>query len=242
MPVPIYLISFNRLTWLRQLAEQCQKFPDSTVVIVDNASTYPPLVDWLHNCPYETVRLPANIGHQSPWRGDVIRPLAEHEKRWGTPHYVVSDHDLSVETVPSDALAVLQDGLTRWPQTGKVGLSLAIDDVHPAWAAKVQAWESQFWTTPQHGMYFQAAIDTTFAMYHARTPGTTAQEVQRGALRTAPPYMAKHLPWYLDAAAIDDEHRYYWRMCNNSANWMPQGYSERGHVPHYHVALENHAP
>ena len=52
---------------------------------------------------------------------------------------------------------------------------------------------------------FQAEVDTTFALY--RSPAEKHSTAR--ALRTAAPYVARHLGWYADSTQPTDEQRYY---------------------------------
>lgn len=220
MSTPIYIIARDRLTWLRQLAAQCGKLPDATVIIVDNASTYPPLRDWLQHCPYDVIHLPTNLGHQCVWQHGLLETPANHRNRWGTANYVVTDHDLSLADTPLDLLDVLREGFRVWSSAIKVGTSLRVSDVHPRWSTRVRCMEAEFWIY-RFGKYYRATMDTTFGMYTIDTPPEIAMQVAHAALRTAPPYEALHLPWYLDPNCLSAEDSYYWEHCNASANWVP---------------------
>jgi hypothetical protein len=94
---------------------------------------------------------------------------------------------------------------------------LRIDDLPDRYSFKreVQDWESQFWEHEiEHGVY-RADIDTTFALYR---PGTT-YSINR-ALRTGPPFVARHLPWYADSANLSEEELFYREhMSETVGNW-----------------------
>ena len=65
-------------------------------------------------------------------------------------------------------------------------------------------------TTPTSGL--------TFAVY--RGPNRRGRFRYGPALRAAPPYTARHLPWYLTPDSINDEWRYYFEhACCASACW-----------------------
>ena len=51
---------------------------------------------------------------------------------------------------------------------------------------------------------FAAHLDTTLALHRPGCPYKVTE-----ALRTAEPYMARHLPWYRDPLAPDEEVKYY---------------------------------
>jgi hypothetical protein len=201
--IPIYINNRDRLTTTRRLAEQCARLTLAEVIIVDNASTYPPLLEWYQDCPFRVERLEANRGPRGVW----TCPRLETHKELGITHYVVTDPDLDLEGVPRDALTLLEDGLTRYPWAIKAGLSLAIDDLPDAYQRKKQVLsrEARFWTDPVDAEFFKSEIDTTFAMY--RVPD--AWGGYGPALRTARPYTARHVPWYTAEGQESDEETYY---------------------------------
>jgi hypothetical protein len=182
---PIFINNRDRLTMTRRLAEQCAALDDvGEVVIVDNGSTYPPLLDWYETCPFQVIRLAENRGTRGVWTVELPRTF-----------YVETDGDLDLAGVPRDLLPLLQEALERWPEIIKVGTSLEIDgipDVYP-FKAEVLRRESQMWRPWEDARYHSALIDTTFAMYRA---GTTWGGYGP-ALRTARPYTAIHTPWHV---------------------------------------------
>lgn len=214
---PVFVVVFNRLTTTKRLCEQLSRMDDVRVVIVDNKSTWPDLLDWYAECDYEVVRLAKNIGHHSPWTANLVQ-------RCGSPFYVVTDCDLDLEGVPADLMAVLQQPLTSWHNPPvKSGVALRIDDL-PEWQTQVKEWESRFWRQRIVGDYYAAPIDTTLAMYRANTPVRIATKVAGvRAVRTAGPYTARHVPWYLDPTNLDEENANYFATANSSNSWRPDG-------------------
>jgi hypothetical protein len=95
--------------------------------------------------------------------------------------------------------------LAAHPRATKAGLGIRIDDIPDAYEHKsaVQAWEAKFWLRPLPGSCYDAAVDTTFALYR---PGSWHQ---LQAVRSGSPYMVRHLPWYADSSAPSPEDRYY---------------------------------
>ena len=84
--------------------------------------------------------------------------------------------------------------------------SLRIDDI-PATNTHRDAvvkWERQFWVNEFTPGFFFSPIDTTFALYR---PGLGHQNSR--SLRSAPPYEARHLPWYEDITRPSQELAYY---------------------------------
>lgn len=219
MTVPVFIVNFNRLETTRKLCGHIAKLHDATPIIVDNASTWSPLLDWYDcECECEVIRLNENMGHHSVWTAGIIQ-------RYNTEFYVVTDSDLDIEGVPLDCLARLREPFA-WPGKPiiKSGLSLRIDDV-PKSQTDVLSWEPRFWKRPvPGGRFYWAQIDTTFAMYRGATPHWRCmQVVQAHSVRSAPPYTARHVPWHLDLKNLDEENANYFATANESNSWRPDG-------------------
>lgn len=198
----IFLLSFNRYEWLRDLAKQCERFAGADIHIVDNGSTWRPLLEWLEVCPYQVHRGHGNLGHRAVWQLDLPQKA--------TNYYVVSDPDLDISGVPDYALMRLCDGLDTYSWAASAGLSLEIDDLPDAFPLKqkVVAHESQFWKSKLSLYWWNAKVDTTFAMYRR---GEQPSYGTRRAMRADRPLTARHLPWYIGLAEMTEQDRHYYR-------------------------------
>jgi len=201
-----FIISFNRLTALQNLCSELVK-RKCKPIIVDNGSTYKPLLKWLSTCEYTVHRLRGEADHLSPWKFGFVRHHAA-----GKP-YIVTDNDLDISGVPLDMVEYLQAGFEVENVT-KVGLSLEILDLpYNDYTKEVVDWEKKFWQT-QIGGYFRAPIDTTLALYNSITPLTNFYP----ALRADRPYTARHLPWY-NVPPLSEEEQYLMDNTNHHGYW-----------------------
>jgi GT2 family glycosyltransferase len=211
---PIVIICRDRLAPLRALLGWLDRAGYERPILLDNASSYPPLVDFLSSAGVEVVRLSRNLGHLAPWASGEIRSKIEP-----TQPFVVTDCDVVPdEGCPSDAVEHLAAVLQAHGEVEKVGLGLRIDDLPDSYALKQQVieWESQFWELEIAPGVFEAEVDTTFALY--RSIGR--RHSSAGALRTGPPYVARHLPWYGDSSNPTDEQEYYREHADRSlSHW-----------------------
>jgi hypothetical protein len=199
---PVFVPVRDRLTPLLELIEWLEAVGHDGIWLVDNESSYAPMVDFLEATPHHVVRCGRNLGHRSPWLSGAVQRQA-HDR-----FFVVTDPDVVPdEHCPPDALTVFRSLLDRHPEIDKVGFGLRIDDLPPAYPLRdrVVEWEARFWTDEVEPGVFRADIDTTFALYR---PLDRRHDEGR-ALRTGPPYVARHLPWYSDPASLTDEERYY---------------------------------
>jgi hypothetical protein len=113
---------------------------------------------------------------------------------------------LPVDECPEDFMDVFHRALIKYPRYHKVGFSLKIDDLpaHCKIRDQIISHESTFWKRALDPLYFDAAIDTTFALYRPFARGG----FWAPAIRTAAPYTARHLPWYQNPEALTAEEIY----------------------------------
>ena len=201
-----FVIMYNRLTWPKKLCEDLVE-RGITPILIDNKSTYQPLLDWYEReCPYRVHRMMGNYGHQVFWFRDF-------EEYIGDRYYMVTDHDLDISKVPNDMEAMLRKGLELFPDVLKVGLSLEISDLPDnLFTKEVKKWETKFWQTEKRNGYYLSDIDTTLAIYDSERPrGNLPNNRFFSAVRADRPYTARHMPWYNtpEFLAENEEERYY---------------------------------
>jgi hypothetical protein len=204
MTIPIFIIARDRLTCLSDLLDVLSDVDD--VTIVDNDSTYEPLLDFYSDTDRKVIKLGENHGHLSPWTQGLIPR---------NTHYAVTDPDvIPISECPSDFIDVLKEICQSEPNVIKVGLGLKIDDIpdHFIYKQGVLDWEGQFWGDGWGSPYFgpngakvrHAPLDTTFAVYNPNTEPNIWP-----ARRTDYPYLARHTPWYINSSSLSDEEQYY---------------------------------
>ncbi|MEL6868109.1 MAG: hypothetical protein AAFP19_27045 [Bacteroidota bacterium] len=216
--IPILINNFNRLSDLRQMVDWIQSLEgEKAIIIVDNDSTYPPLLDYyqsLNGDNEQVVYLKFNS-----WRKGVRYIGEELFQKY--PKYIITDSDLlPYPQTPKDLLPYLSHLMDKYPSYNHIGLSLEIEDLpdHNPLKAQVYQHESQFWSPHSRLLneeVYESYIDTTFAMYR-----NSSKVLPIGnALRTARPYTLKHLDWYLDPQSYTEEYQYYLKSCREFATW-----------------------
>jgi hypothetical protein len=208
--------------------------------LIDNASTYPPLLDYYQQIRHYVVRLDQNLGHLAPWQSGAIGIHIGPDE-----YYVETDCDIVPDPAcPSDVLPVLRRLLDVYPEHCKAGLGLRVDNL-PLWyrhRRSVMRWERRFWQKPiRHDdaglpLLYEAPIDTTFAMYR---PGSTPTLDK--AIRTGWPYVARHDPWYANSWLQSAEQRYYVTHASPGiTNWEHERLPDR--VRKFIAAQDREAP
>lgn len=210
--MPVLVICRDRVAPLRDLLGWLVDEGMTNVHLIDNASTYPPMLDLLDATRHTVQRLGRNVGHTSPWL-----PQLAHLR---SGPFVVTDCDVVPDADAHGAVEHFVDLLNRYRSVVKVGFGLHVDDLpdHYARRQEVIDWESQFWTRPLAEDVYMATLDTTFALHRPRTPYTLGP-----ALRTGGRFMARHEPWYQDSSHVTEDLAYFQARAGASTTWSAEG-------------------
>ena len=227
LDIPIYINNRDRVTTTKTMVDWLVAAGSRNVVIMDNNSTYPPLLEYYSRLPSHVGlhKFPANHGPWSFWTADL------HRKQ--TTPYVVTDSDLvPADECPKDLMARLCSLLSRFPHSLKVGPGLKIDDV-PDDQALYSGWdrkgEEHFWTKRFNEEAFNAPIDTTFALYP--TGNYVSGDFLKGYhnLRMDTPYLFRHMPWYA-RRPLSEEESYYRAHTGYDVSNQPHRYTPWSHM------------
>lgn len=222
--IPIFIISYNRYTMLKQLVDKLIDMGQERLIIIDNNSTYEPLLKWFEHLPSEVtlIRMESNYGHTVI--GDILWHNVEFMKEYklDTQNYVYTDCDIMpIEECPNNFMDLFETILNKYPTINKVSFQIKIDDLpdHYKYKSSIIAWETQFWVnsiidTELNVKLYKAAVDTVFSY---RRGGTKPGE-DWNCFRVGYPYIVRHLPWYLDMNNLDDEYSNYVKTSNQSAS------------------------
>jgi glycosyltransferase involved in cell wall biosynthesis len=213
--IKIFIISYNRLNYLKKLIDFLILRKNSEIIIVDNNSTYPPLIKYLESLPLKVIKMKENLGHLVVWNCGLFDDILNNE------YYIVSDSDVLPDSnTPNDFINHFYEILQRYPNITKVGFSLRIDDIPDSYGfkKKVIEWEKHYWEKEIEPNVYECEIDTTFAMYR---PGIYPDKKEWWlALRTGFPYVSQHLTWYEDSLNISEESNFYQSSLNQfSSEW-----------------------
>jgi hypothetical protein len=200
-----------------------EKVPNIVPIIVDNKSTYGPMVDFLNETKHQVIRLSKNLGVYALWEHKLIRVGEKHKLFFGDNCYAVTDGDLDLEGCPLDLVEVLRIGLERYSWARKSGLGLEIEDIPEGCLHRkdVIEWEPQFWVNRLDERFFESPVDTTFFLQWCHVVPTTRQDWIFKTLRSDRPYVARHLPWYETLDTLTEEDLFYYKniATDNYVHW-----------------------
>ena len=207
--IPVIINNYNRLSDPVHLLAWLRRAGTRRIVIVDNASDYPPLLAWYATLggfsgDLRVIRLASNIGAKAIWDLNLLQSLSIFTE------YVYTDSDvIPANYCPFDAIGHLQAILKTNISTQKVGLGLRLDNLPANYRHRdaVLLWEQQFWRRPAAPGLMFAEVDTTFALYRPQT----GHQQSPDNLRTTWPYVAEHRGWYSDSANATEEDAHYAR-------------------------------
>jgi hypothetical protein len=208
--IPVYVTNRNTLErGFRQQLEWLQRAGMKSITIIDNESTYPPLLDFYAQIAIPIIHTPSNIGPEAFWEMGMHGNMQTR--------FIVTDADIVPDSAcPLDLVGKMLEVAERYG--AKTGPGLRIDDL-PDWYSEKQRvliWETQFWQKRKDAECFDAAIHNHFGLYQ---PGWAVWP-NAPHLRLDFPYVARHLPWYEDSSAANVEREYYRaRVKSGVTNW-----------------------
>lgn len=213
--IPIFIICKDRVSVLQECIECYEKLGDVEIVLIDNGSTYPLMIDFLNY--WIGCKRPVYLNN-APTNGfiDISENVADIIEHWFTEndadYYIVTDPDILLENPCPELLAYYKEVLDTEKAYTCVGPMLRIDDLPNHFSLKkdmIKSHKFQFWdreSFPHKESRVQPAmIDTTFAMYRK---GFRFKRLNLG-IRVHEPYMARHLDWYIDTKNLTPEQTYY---------------------------------
>lgn len=187
------------MTDLRQLVGWLHAAGYERITLLDNDSTYPPILEFFEETDCKVIRLP-NLGSRALWKAEKV-PQDEF--------FVLSDPDLiPLEECPLDAIEYLKSELEyRW-SFPKISLGLYLEDLPqdmPSldWERSLVGIPSEKFPIPAGRQIapglWGSLSDTTFAVHR---PGVNAFRFE--AIRTDFPYQARHTSWYTTEPSQED--------------------------------------
>lgn len=199
--IPVFLNVRDRCKDLIGMVQWLEDAGQKSITFIDNASTYPPCVEYLASQGDRVVYLGENVGHLALFWRQLVPP----------GKFIYSDPDL-VFLGPHSGLQTLLEVAKRHPERDKVGFGLSLQGVSDIPSLE---WERRMWADEllvEPGVY-DAPVDTTFALYNRPT-----QDIWN-SLRTGEPDVVRHSSWYSTPENLTEEDRWYLDGANRSCSW-----------------------
>ncbi len=220
--VPVIIPAFNTVTYVRDTVRQLRERGVRRIRIIDNASTYGPMLEYLA-APEDGVEVHRLGSNEGPRHVLLDKRMFDDLPEV----FCLTDPDLLFNAdMPADFLEQLLD-VTERMAVGKAGLALDISEpasMRPEsfrigdkdW--KIWNWEAQFWRNPVGAtrggdIAYSASIDTTFALYNKKF---FRSEKYWDAIRVGGRFTCKHRPWYTKSELHDEEERFYKKTSKHS--------------------------
>ncbi len=218
--IPIFINNYNRLTTISLLINALQNRGYNNIHILDNKSTYSPLLAFYKTTNCKVHYLQKNYGYKAFWKSKLWL-------KYLNSYFVYTDSDIvPLDSCPDNILEYFYTILKRHPKAHKVRFSLKINDLPNTFKDKerVIEWESKYYTREIEPNIYIAPIDTTFALYR---PFSKLGESDYSTLilRTGFPYQALHLPWYINNNNLDEEETYYINSLVTKTHWSSKNNS-----------------
>jgi glycosyltransferase involved in cell wall biosynthesis len=224
--IPIVINSYNQPAYLRRMVVQLVDRGYENLLILDQASTYPPLLEMLETLErrFTVLRMARNNGPHWLFTSGFCAKLPVH--------FVYTDADLQF----SDALGPLfiDEMLEVCMELSACKLGMALDVSRPdamrnfninisGKSYTLVEWEKQFWTRRMtmkggHEVY-RAPVDTTFAIYNRTVFDAYLRRFYEtkvfdcmsvpNSFRIAGDFTCVHLPWMKDTLTSREEEEYY---------------------------------
>lgn len=219
--IPVIIVNFNQLFYLKKLVDFFLKRKFENIIIIDNLSTYPPLLEYYKTLKGVNVEyMDDNYGHM------VFFENKELQEKYGQGFYVLTDADIVPnENLPEDFMKrMVEVIIAEFNHITKVGFALMTEDIPNTYPFKMQVinWEKKFWeiSYPKSTESYCAKIDTTFAIYKPRYPEMFNDIEFLKGIRIAGDFTARHGGWYLDPLNLTDEQKYYQKTSSSASSWL----------------------
>ncbi len=214
--IPLVIPTFNNPTYLNRFLKQIKKYKKIQIIIYDNNSTYPKMVELLDeiDSDYKVIRNKINYGPEYVYHDkDFKKNLPEQ--------FLLSDPDLDLNaTLPDDFYSVFY-GLTEFFKVGKAGCALSLPDnfktqqkiVNTDSITTTLEYESQYWLNHSgfvkrdKSKVYGAALGATLCLVNLRY--LKPENHWSKGIRVGGCFEARHLPWeeYFELPA--EELNYY---------------------------------
>lgn len=209
--IKVVINNRNRLTTTKTMVEHLLFLnPSEQIIIIDNGSTYPPLLKWYDSIKkIVDIRFNKNEGHLALWATQLDKELGEY--------FVYTDSDIELNPLmPSNYKEIMLEMLIKHG-VDKSALAIELNDIpsHYKYKQQVLRNEARWWLNEIEDDVFTADTDTTFFMM--RNTGDNTFISIRLARKDL---ICRHIPFYCDLDNLDEEEQYY--LDNHDTHFITQ--------------------
>ena len=242
-PIPIFIISFNRLTVLKQTIKSYHDYIKTPfeIIIWDTGTTFLKTVDYLKGLEQSGIKVYRENKQRYTLKHHLYAKLNPVIKDYflksknKSPFYIVTDPDIAFyEKTPGDVLDFYSLILNNFPNILKVGPMMKTDDLpdhYPLKQRVIETYLKRQYDKEMTEIEFKDKIYkacfatlTPFGMYRR----DTIFEKKILSFRCDAPYDAKHLDWYINYKYLTDDQLFYINSAcaKNMAHWSAEYFTE----------------
>ncbi len=231
--IPVFIPTFNNPTYLKNIIDQFHSKNISNIIVIDNNSTYPPMVELLQELSIHGITVIFQNTNNGPRY--ILEDISVYNRL--PDIFCLTDPDIIFNAkIPDDFILQLAD-LTEKYKVFKAGFALdtsklSSPDVRVKNPNYFLKWEQQFWQnligkTSVDDEIYSASIDTTFAVYNKKylicknrnkwydkilmRPRIEKRRIL-DAVRVAGCYTCQHIPWTEIDIVPEAEKDYYKKL------------------------------
>lgn len=217
--IPILIINFNQFALLKKQIDFYIKKGIENIVIIDNQSTYPPLLEY-----YDSIKTKVKIEYMDQNYGHMVMYKSSYlQEKYGKGFFVMTDADITPnEKLPENFMNILLVNLMKYKYSiAKIGFALNLDSIPTNYQLKAEVleWEKKFWKKQVKTDFYIAEIDTTFALYKPYHFENFRNSSVQIAIRIGGVFTAEHGGWHIDSKKMTEEQIFYWQLSNSSYSW-----------------------
>lgn len=225
---PVIIPTFNNPEYLQMMVEQLESYGLHQIIIVDNWSTHPKMVELLdrYAVDYIVVKKFTNDGPTEFYRNPQFFA-------WLPEKFIITDPDIGLNpNLPNEFVEILEEVSEQY-SCMRVGFALDIempgishnmhDIMFHTTGLTMYQWEDRFWQekvgeTRLGDPIYSAPIDTTFCYINKKYD---VGDYYNPSVRIAGNFTAQHYGWYNEPPISNEELEYY--LAHIPGHWSETG-------------------
>jgi len=188
--IPTFLAVCDIVPWAKAAIEDLNRIDGLEIILVDNVSTNPAMIEFLNSCLYEVIKLEKRLEQDQIWSGGVHRSV--------DGLFVAAHSFFDLSGLPTNVVEVLYGALDTLG-ISRCGVGVVVDDLpeHNPCRADIVEKEKKHWEI-QSGDYYETEAGFAVIAGRADRLSERVEGWHTPHRRLCPPYVVKYRPWYLD--------------------------------------------